>query len=223
MSEMQPPPHAGSRSQPVSRNHPEKLRCRRICLYLAVSFSNTYLTSLVLHFLNREAHPKGRCEDSVKPEEVHRGCSDAGGAFCGLMGSGSSRPQTHRCLDTASPTPGSANMTARPRVQPTVALWWWPQTKGKPQPTRMVSLSTSTSSLSRSRHPRAGARPRSDGLVLPPSQAEHTGRHQEGGPGEQLGNAADPAQGQGPAEADVHLVQQCLLLQKTQRLLEGSG
>lgn len=128
------------------------------CSFLC--FSNSYLTSLVLHCLNRQTHPKGRCEDAVEPEEVHRGCSDRGGALCGLTGSGSSRPQTHRCLDTASPTPGSANTTARPGAQPTAALWWWPQTKGKPQPTRMVSLSTGPSSPSRSLRPQAGAPPR---------------------------------------------------------------
>ena len=40
-----------------------------------------------------------------------------------------------------------------PELSPQRALWWWPQTKGKPQPTRMVSLSTGPSSPSRSLHP----------------------------------------------------------------------
>lgn len=71
--------------------------------------------------------------------------------------------------------------------------------------------------------PRTTGPPGSDGLLLPLSQAEHAGCRQEGGPGEQLGDEADPAQGQGPAEADVHLVQEGLLLQETQRLLEGGG
>ena len=49
--------------------------------------------------------------------------------------------------------------------------------------------------------------PGSDGLVLPPSQAEQAGRCQKGCPSEQLGDETDPAQSQGPAEADVHLVE----------------
>lgn len=65
--------------------------------------------------------------------------------------------------------------------------------------------------------------PNSDSLVLPLSQAEHSRSCQEGHPCEQLRDKANPAEGQGPAKADVHLVQQGPLLQEASCLPEGGS
>ena len=139
----------------------------------------------------------------------------------GILHSRSSlRPaRTHTCTDTQMHRPGRTHgtkLTAGSGAQSTAALrlrrW-----RLQPPPTMGPSRPRPAPPSQRTRHPG------SDGLVLPLPQAEHTGRHHKGHPGEQLGDEADPAQGQGPAEADVHLVQEGPLLQETQCLLEGGG